>query len=242
VSAGPSPVPVALGVRFERFPLAVKGAFVLRGADGNPHQVEFEWARVARIPEGLVRPFPVETRLFDVAPTRDLFVPFEVSVTELPPGWYRVETAVRVDGAGSWRFPSRAFLLPWARGEVRRGSVEVGRTVRAGGRSFRVERVELGPDSAAVLWSEGGEGTPRRRPPGEAPGRAVLLADGDPLDALPQDVPASAGKARPGAWRSLSYPVPGACRSLAVAVELATGERSAPLSLPLPEEGRAPRR
>ncbi|HXF57376.1 MAG TPA: hypothetical protein VNO34_07370, partial [Actinomycetota bacterium] len=188
-------------IRFERFPLAVKGAFVLRGADGNPHLVEFDWAHVARVPGGLTRPFPVEARQFDVAPTRDLFVPFEVPLVELPPGWYRIETAVRVDGARSWPFPSRLLLLPWPRSEVRRGVLEVGRPARAGGRSFRVERVELTADSAAVLWrAEEGEA-----PEGEAaPGRAVLVADGEALDALPDEAPAAAARARARGWRSLT--------------------------------------
>lgn len=220
-------------IRFERFPLAVKGAFVLRGADGNPHLVEFEWADVARVPSGLSRPFPVEARRFDVAPTRDLFVPFEVPLAELPPGWYRIETAVRVDGARSWTFPSRLLLLPWSRGEVLRGTLEVGRSARAGGRSFRVERLELAADSAAVLW-----GAEEEAPPGEGPpGRAVLVADGEALDPLPDDAPAAAAKPRARGWRSLTYPVPRRSRRLEVAVELATGERSEALAISLPEEG-----
>ena len=44
--------PIALRTRFERFPASIKGAFVLQGADGNPHTVRLESARIARIPGG----------------------------------------------------------------------------------------------------------------------------------------------------------------------------------------------
>src|SRR5206468_7130740 len=87
-SEAPVRVPVQVVTRFERFPASIKGAFVLRGGDGNPHSVRFQWAAVARVPKGPTRSIPLEDRLIDVAPGRDLFVPFEAPATDLDPGWY----------------------------------------------------------------------------------------------------------------------------------------------------------
>ena len=38
---------VSVRAAYERFPVSVKGAFLLRGADGLPHQVRIESARAA---------------------------------------------------------------------------------------------------------------------------------------------------------------------------------------------------
>ena len=47
---GPRPVsdPISVRARFERFPATVKGAFILRGEDANPHQVVVGGARSRR--------------------------------------------------------------------------------------------------------------------------------------------------------------------------------------------------
>jgi len=82
---------VAIRARFERFPAAVKGAFLLRGADGMPHQVRLETARAAELGGGAPCPVPIEPVVLEVAPTMDTFVPFEISTMEMaaaisPPG------------------------------------------------------------------------------------------------------------------------------------------------------------
>ena len=44
--------PISVRARFERFPATVKGAFIFRGEDANPHQVAVEGARVAGLGAG----------------------------------------------------------------------------------------------------------------------------------------------------------------------------------------------
>jgi hypothetical protein len=224
--------PILVQTRFERFPASLKGAFVLRGVDGNPHAALFEWGRVARVPSGLAKPIPVEERPFDVAPIRDLFVPFEVGVSDLDAGWYRLEASVQVDGGKAWPFSSRSFAIPWPRGDVRRGSYPVGKRVQAGDSAFIVDRVELTGDSASVVWRtepQTGEDT-EDGPPGDA----VLIADGGALELLPPEegsrlfVPRVAGERR-----SVSYPMPRSTRSAAVVVRLRSGDESKPVAISL---------
>ena len=169
--------PVSVQVRFERFPLALRGAFVMRGADGDPHTVRVESCAVARVPAGPAKSIPMEDRLIDLAPTRDLFVPFEVTVTDLEPSWYRVGCTLRVDGARSCEFLGRPFTVPWPRGEVRKGTIAVGRTVPLGRGEARIERIECGWESSVVIW---------RAPEDLARDvEAVVLADGLALETLP---------------------------------------------------------
>lgn len=226
--------PVQVQTRFERFPASIKGAFVLRGSDGDPHAVAFDWARVARVPTGPSKPIALEDRQFDVAPNRDLFVPFEVPVSEMDPSWYVVESSVRVDGGRSYEHAGRPFTIPWPRSDVRRGTIQVGKTVRAGGLSFDVDRVELGWDSAAVLWRPhrgSREGTPR---PGDD-ARAILLADGKELERLPDQAgPRFSEPRSEGDVRSVTYPVLRSVHSLRVKVELSSGKAGEELSLVLP--------
>jgi hypothetical protein len=229
----PGPLPVDVRIRFERFPATLKGAFVMSGSDGNPHVVRLDWAGIARIPSGPVRTFATEDVLVDVAPSRDLFIPFEAPITDLEPSWYVVRCSVQVDAAGSLQFDGRPFALPWPRGDVRRGTARLGRTVRVGGRGFDIDRLDMAGDSAAVVWSWGSE-TPAG--PEAADGAEIrLLADGDPLEGLP---PLSAGgrihgTLSPGEQRSLFYPVLRAVRSVTLVVRLASDEESEPVAAPL---------
>ncbi len=231
--------PVEVRTKFERFPASLKGAFVLRGADGNPHTARFVDSAVARIPAGPKKPVPLEDRLLDVAPARDLFVPFEVSVSELEPSWYVIETSIEVDGWRTWSSESRPFTIPWPRSDVRRGAVAVSRPVRLEGREFVVERVEFGPDTTAVVWRPTGA----EAPSGDAAGRgappsreeAVVIVDGEVIEV----VPAAAVASRPerlsaGERRSTFYPVPRSARRLEVRVRLPKAGESDPLPVPLP--------
>jgi hypothetical protein len=232
-------LPIEVETRYERFPASLKGAFVMRGADGNPHAVQIAAARVARIPSGPGKPFAVETRVIDVAPRRDLFVPFEAPVSDTPPGWYVVESTMKVDGGGEFVFASRPFAIPWPRNDVRRGTIPVERKVRVGTKDVRIDRIEMGGDAAAVIWWPEGEGPPDA--PSEATAgpeaEAILIADGDPLDVLPaaQSWRGGRGELRSrGEHRTISYPVPRSTRSLAVMVRVASGGRSEPIQVALP--------
>jgi hypothetical protein len=223
--------PIRVQTRFERFPASIKGAFVLAGADGNPHTVLVESAEVARIPGGVVKAVPVEDRQLNVAPSRDLFVPFEVPVMDLDPGWYQLVSSIKVDGGRVWRFEGRPFTIPWPRNDVRRGALVVGERVSAGGVQFEVERVELGPDAAVVVWRGAAAGAPSEAPD-EPEGVAVLLADGQELPVVPSARGSKAFDPRlPGERRSVSYPVPKATRSLEVMIRLSAGASSDPVSV-----------
>lgn len=192
--------------------------------------------------------------MLDVAPNRDLFVPFEAMLSDLLPAWYAVRTVVRVDGGRPQEFISRAFALEWPRSEIRRGSVQLDAAARAGGHSYLVERVELGADAATVFWrpqQTGGRGSAssrvgaeERAPAGtdEASGTdaltggaaALLVADGQELETVPAHVAPPSRLHRPGEARTVSYPVARGVRSLAVVVRSGSGESSTPVDVPLP--------
>ena len=222
--------PVDLKVRFERFPATIKGAFVLRGTDGQPHAVQLESAEVCRIPSGMAKPIPADEARVDVAPSRDLFLPFEAGISDLDPGWYVVRTRIRVDAGKFWTDDSRPFPVSWPRGEARKGTVRVNKTVNVGGREFWVDRVELAADSASVIWQDTDGRTESPQP------AARLLADGVPLEPLPPGALSSPSDfGVPAEVRSSFYPVRRSCRSLHVLVAMPSGEESRriPVALPL---------
>jgi hypothetical protein len=235
-AGGQGDLPVQVQTRFERFPASIKGAFVLKGADGNPHAVRFNSAHVARVPAGPTSPIAIEDRMLDIAPNRDLFVPFEIAVSEMDPSWYVVEASLRVDGGRSYAYSGRPFTIPWPRSDIRRGTIMVSKAVRAGDLSVHVERVELGWDSAAVLWQtpQGAEERVGKSPPGPGP-RAVLMGDGVELEPLPDQAGSRLSEPRSaGERRSLTYPVMRSIHSLQVLMQLPSGKASGPLSLKLP--------
>jgi hypothetical protein len=225
--------PIRVQTRFERFPASIKGAFVMAGADGNPHAIHIGSAQVIRIPGGPAKPVPLEDRQLNVAPSRDLFIPFEVPVMDLDPGWYQFVSVVKVDGAREWTFRSRPFTIPWPRNDVRRGAMVVGERVWAEGMEFEVERVELGADAAVVVWREAqGDSDPATAAAPDA--SAVLFADGIELAAIPSFEGSRVFEPRqPGERRSVSYPVPKATRSLEVMIRLSPTKASAHLAVHL---------
>lgn len=232
--------PIHVRTRYERFPAAIKGAFVMRGADGNPHAVRLDWARVSRFPSGPTFPFPAEDRILDANPTRDLFVPFEASVLDLGPGWYVIELSVQVDGGRSWPFASRPFSIPWPRSEIRRGTIALGKGATAGDQRFGLERVELNASWSAVIWRpvSGGARTGQAR---SASGRngetadavGVLIADGEELEVVPDDAAGIPQLRSAVERRTVSYPVRRSIGSLAVLMRLPSGEESGPIAVPL---------
>jgi hypothetical protein len=69
--------PVSVRARFERFPATVKGAFIIRGEDPDPHQVVFREARVVALGGAQGHPIALGAAIIDVAPPRAVFVPLE---------------------------------------------------------------------------------------------------------------------------------------------------------------------
>ena len=222
--AGPGAGPVLVRTVFERFPVTIKGAFVLRGSDPNPHQVRFERAVVARIPSGPLKDVPLDRVPLEVAPHRDLFLPFEAAIVDLDPGWYVVRSEVSIDGAVRQEQDSPPFAIHWPRGAMRTGPVPVGSRVELRPGAIWIERLDLRTDRVEVLWRHeppagheaGGA------PPSWEPGLGVLVG-GRPLEPLP--AAAGGGRDAPGGRRrSVAYPVPKGATSLAVQVTGPDGE------------------
>lgn len=227
LEAAATPRPVDITTRFDRFPASVKGAFVLRGADGNPHSARLLSAEVVRIPAGPGKRVSLDDVLLDVAPGQDLFIPFEAGLSDLDPGWYVVRSFMSVDGGGAVKSDSRPFVIPWLPGTMRRGVFPVGRRLEAADLVGFVERVELASDHATVSWRLEDDDHPLGASAG-----AVLVADGTPLETLPTQ--GTAGRSVPAAAReTLSYPVPRSCRSLGVRIEVPSGPESVEVQIPL---------
>ena len=143
---------VRIRARFERFPVSLKGAFVMRGADGNPHQVRIDAARAVELAGHGSVPMGVQPSTLDVAPNRDLLVPFEFPVVDLAPGWYAIECAVAIDGSPLVVRPDGRFVVPWPRGATRRDRLSLGRSVQVGGEKVRLETIECASDSARLAY------------------------------------------------------------------------------------------
>jgi hypothetical protein len=190
----------------------VKGAFVMRGADGNPHQVRLEEARVVEVGSRAATAMGVRPATLDVAPNRDLFVPFEFPVVELDPGWYAIECSVAIDGSPTTVRPGKRFAVPWPRGSTRRDQLDVGASVQAAGAKMRVDRVECASDSIRVVY----EGA-------EVP--VTLSVDGSKLPVLE-----STFDAETGTGALVGYPLMKTQRRLEVSFKGA----SAPIEISLP--------
>lgn len=183
--------PISVRARFERFPATVKGAFILRGEDPDPHQVVLRQARAAGIGIGASLPVPMPSTTLDVAPHRDVFVPFELTVSDLEPGWYTLECDLEVDGSARTFDGGRRFFVPWPRATVRRGQVKVDRRLALGsGTAVTVEHVECVADAIRVHV--------RVDPP--APISARLSADGGRLEVLEIELDEGTGRAKVTAY------------------------------------------
>jgi len=202
------PGPVLVRTVFERFPVTVKGAFVLRGGDRDPHVARIAEATLARTPTGPTKPIAVETSAMDIAPRRDLFLPFEATIAELEPGWYVVRCDLQVDGGVPTPIDSRPFSMSWPRGTMASGSVSPAGRLSWGARTLVVERVDLRADRVEAIWHT--ESWPTEEPV------LAMSADGASLEPLP----AAAGGADPGPdrRRSVWYPAPRGSRSLTISV------------------------
>lgn len=183
---------ISLRARFERFPATVKGAFILRGEDRDPHQVVFKRARIVAIGGAGDRPIPIPESPLDVAPRRDLFVPFELGVSDLEPGWYGLVCDLEVDGYTGEFDGGRRFAVPWPRATVRRGHVKVGRRLALGPRiAVLVDQIECAGDSIRVLLVVD---------PPAALGAVKLSADGRRLEVLDVEIDEHTGRGKVTAY------------------------------------------
>jgi hypothetical protein len=163
----------------------------------------------------------------DVAPGRDLFVPFEAGIAELEPGWYVIAADLQIDGGRIDQCASRPFSVAWPRAQVRTGTVQIGASVRTGGTTLVVDRAELKSDRVILVWrpEDGGEdGAPSDDV------RADVSAGGRQLLAVPG---APGSEAKPGERRSVHYPAPAGAASLELVFVSDDGDRSEVVRIPI---------
>lgn len=222
LKAGMTVAPVVVRTVFERFPASVRGAVAIRGADADPHQVKLTWAAVVELsaPGHSVREVTVHPATVDIAPRKEVLIPFEVPLGGLDPGWYGVTADVEVDGNRTVRGPDdfgRRFLVPWPRGAVRRGTFEAGlRIPVSGSEGARIDRVDLKADRAVVRWRHAPIGEP-----GPELEELTVTADGRRLPLLE-----SSFEGPTGARTTIVYPVPSSTQRLTFEVHSrGTGRR-----------------
>ena len=184
--------PISVRARFERFPATLKGAFIFRGEDADPHQVVLHRAHVTSLGPSGSSQVPMTAATLAVVPHRDVFVPFELPVTELDPGWYTLVCEVDVDGSPASFDGGRRFAVAWPRATVRRGTIKVERDLALGDATVHVDQLDCGGDSAKLHL--------RVDPPG--PITVKLSADGRRLDVLELDLDEATGRGK-----VTSYPV-----------------------------------
>jgi hypothetical protein len=213
---------VSLRARFERFPATVKGAFVVRGEDADPHQVVFNEARVVRTPGAgaSVMPVAIPTVTLHAPPHKDVFVPFEFPISDLDPGWYELEADVDVDGAPRTMSGGKRFSVPWPRGMVRSATVRVDRSVSVGDAEVTVDRCQSGAEGLTVRYTV--------QPPQDV--TIELFADGTRIDVVEQEAEAASGK---GVARA--YPLLKTHRALRIEIGASgAGKTAAKIDVDLP--------
>ena len=148
--------PISVDTVFDRFPASVRGAVVIRAMDREPHQIRLLSVQVveAHDPSREVQPVAVDTVTVDVAPHREVLVPFDVPFSALGPGWYCVVAEIEVDGSVRARGPDgggRRFVVPWPSADVRRADLRP--DLKVGGAV--IERIECKSDRTTVRWRPG---------------------------------------------------------------------------------------
>jgi hypothetical protein len=212
-----APEQVSVRVRFERFPATVKGAFIIRGEDRDPHQVVLRESRVVAVDGRTARPLSMGLATLDVAPHHDVFVPFELGVTDLDPGWYGFVCDLDVDGVAVSSPGDKRFVVAWPRGTVRRGQVGIGKELRLGtATTVRIEQLECGGDSIKLHLSV--------MPPGRP--TVKLSADGNRLEILRVEADEASGRVRVTAYpllrshNSLTIGLKGRGRGVCASVDI----------------------
>lgn len=145
--------PVSVGTVFERFPASVRGAVVARAQDREPHQIRLLAVRVVQghDPTKEVHRAAVGQAAIDVAPHKEVLIPFDVPFAELGPGWFCVTAEVEVDGTQRIEGPEgggKRFGVPWPPEEVRR--VDLKPNLKLGGAV--IERIRSTPDLTEIRW------------------------------------------------------------------------------------------
>lgn len=187
---------------FERFPASVKGAFVMRSAGSDPHQVKVMEARLIEVASERSTPIPVNPTTVDVAPNKDLFVPFEFPVIDLGPGWYAIQVDLQVDGRPHTEEPGKRFAMPWPRASTKRGAVRAGASLRPqGGSEVTISAIDCGGDSLRITYDS------------QSAIRMRVAADGSSLALVEEEFDEPSGKGT-----ALAYPVPREASSLKVEV------------------------
>ena len=172
---------VSVESRFERFPATIKGAFVVHGEDGNPHQVALSQARVVSLGASAGAILPMPPAVVDVPPRQDMFVPFEFSLTELEPGWYELECDITVDGTPRTTTGGRRFLINWPRSTTRRGPLDVRGQLSSGEGGATLESLDCATDRVTLRYVA------------DAPVSFRLVADGQRLPELSASFEAGRG-------------------------------------------------
>jgi len=150
--------PVSVDTVFDRFPASVRGAVVVRSLDREPHQIRLIAVRVVEAHDRSreVQEVSVEQVTVDVAPHREVLVPFDVPFSGLGPGWYCVVGEVEIDGSRRLRGPDdggRRFVVPWPAAEVRRADLRPNLEIKLPGvGTATIERVECKLDHTAIRW------------------------------------------------------------------------------------------
>ncbi|MBI3647547.1 MAG: hypothetical protein HY240_02125 [Actinobacteria bacterium] len=211
------PQKVRIRAHYERFPATVKGAFVLRGMDRDPHQVRLRAARVVDVAGAGSRPIALVPAVIDVAPHLDFFVPFEFAITELTSGWYGLECEIEIDGVPGAERPGKRFPVAWARATTRRGTLPVGRAVApAGGPKVHLQQVDLAVDCAKLGFSA------------EEPVDVRLVADGERLATVDEEFDPDTGRGK-----LTTYPAMRTHAALRIEVRVQGKPRSEPASVDL---------
>jgi hypothetical protein len=212
--AGEPVLPISIRTRFERFPATLKGAFVIRGEDRDPHQVVFLEGRVVQVPAGPGSAIPIGPVTAEIAPHQDVFLPFELALGDLEPGWYTLESRVDLDGSPRTIPGDRRFVIPWPRGSVRRGPLVTGARLELAG-GLRVELIRVEGESTACSVQYAVE-------PGADPVDVRLIADGARLHAVEEAFAPETGRGR-----VTTYPALASHRRLRIEVAARKGRRTA---------------
>lgn len=175
---------LSVRARFERFPATVKGAFVIRGEDANPHLVSFLEARVVAVAGASGLTIPMKAAVMDCPPHQDVFLPFEFPITDLGPGWYELECDLDVDAVARTVLGGRRFVISWPRASVRRGQVPMRRTLSLAKGTVHLEHLDCASDHAILHYSADGSGNVG----------ISLVADGDRLGVLETDFDQDSGQ------------------------------------------------
>jgi hypothetical protein len=178
---------LSIRAHYERFPISVKGAFVLRAADGDPHQVKILRATSAGMAGEGERSLELGEVTLEVAPNLDLFVPFEVPISELGPGWYELRCDLAIDADPVSVQPGNPFSVAWPRATTRRGNVPVAAAIG----DVHVDHVDCVSDAIRVVYTA------------EASADLSVAADGRKLPVVDTEFDTGSGKGKITAYPAL---------------------------------------